>query len=115
MQEAEARSHAALYLWDYFYVSNRPERGDEKAWGMIERATCRIRESEVELRPSVAPDVRLRHARRIRNSARVALRHVEQLSVAPEKWAIDWLVQFEALASELIETLADPARHVVLD
>jgi hypothetical protein len=104
-------SGVILYLWDYFYVANAPEPGDEKAWGVIERATCRIRESEIYLGASTPPDVRVRHARRIRNAVRVALRNIERLSVAPERWVLDQLAELESHCDDL---LSAPPEQVVL-
>ena len=72
----------------------------------IERATCRIRESEPYLEAPLAPDVRTRNARRVRNAVRVALRQIERLSVKPEQWVIDRLGELEALTDDLIETLS---------
>jgi hypothetical protein len=111
---ASDRSHVVLYLWDYFYVSKYPEQGDEKAWGMIERATCRIRELEICLDPPTPADVRLRSARRMRAAVRVALRNIERLSAAPERWVIDRLVELERLTSDLVEAIQGPARNLVL-
>lgn len=111
---ANNRSDVVLYLWDYFYVSKYPERGDEKAWGMIERATCRIRDLEIYLDAPTPADLRLRSARRMRAAVRVALRNIERLSAAPERWVIDRLVELERLTSDLVETLHDSARDVVL-
>ena len=110
----DKRSHVVLYLWDYFYVSKHPEPGDEKVWGMIERATCRIRESEIYLDAPRPVDVRLRSARRMRAALRVALRNIERLSVSPEQWVIDHLVELERLTGDLIETLNDVVGDVVL-
>lgn len=109
-----SRSDVVLYLWDYFYVSKYPQRGDEKAWGMIERATCRIRECEIYIDAPRPVDVRLRNARRMRAAVRVALRNIERLSAPPERWVIDRLVELECLTSDLVETLNTSARDVVL-
>lgn len=111
---ANSRSDVVLYLWDYFYVGKVPEQGDEKAWSMIERATCRIRELELYLDAPTPTDVRLRSARRMRAAVRVALRNIERLSMAPERWVIDRLVELARLTSDLVEALRDPARDVVL-
>jgi hypothetical protein len=110
----DSRSDVVLYLWDYFYVSHYPERGDEKAWGMIERATCRIRELELYLDHPTPADVRFRSARRMRAAVRVALRNLERLSVSPERWVIDRLVELERLTSDLMATLNEAARDLVL-
>jgi hypothetical protein len=110
----DSRSDVVLYLWDYFYVSNYPEQGDEKAWGMIERATCRIRELELYLDEPTPADVRLRSARRMRSAVRVALRTIERLSVSPERRVIDRLVELERLTSDLVESLTAAARDLVL-
>lgn len=111
---ANNRSDVVLYLWDYFYVSKYPEPGDEKAWGMIERATCRIRECELYLEAPTPTDVRLRSARRMRAAVRVALRNIQRLSAAPERWVIDRLVELERLTNDLVETLHASPRGVVL-
>jgi hypothetical protein len=99
MHSPRTRSDAALELWDYFYLTKGPASGDEQPWGKIERATCRIRASEPDLD---APTLALRSARRIRDAARIALRQIERLSVAPERWTIDRLAEFEALASQML-------------
>jgi hypothetical protein len=111
---ADERADVVLYLWDYFYLSNHPEPGDEKRWGTIERATCRIRECEIDLDPPKPVDVRLRSARRMRAAVRVALRNIERLSTPPERWVIDRLVELERLANDLIETLNAAAHDLVL-
>ncbi len=103
-----------MYIWDYFYISNVSAPGDEKVWAMIERATCRIRESEALIHPSMAPDVRLRSARRMRNAARVALKQIEKLSVVPERWVMEQLAELEAVTSVLIEEASNAARSVVV-
>jgi hypothetical protein len=108
------RSEVALYVWDYFYVSNVPAPGDEKVWSAIERATCRIRESEIYLDAPIAPDARTRNARRVRDAVRDALRNIERLSVKPEQWVIDRLGELEALSDDLIDTLSAAAEETVL-
>jgi hypothetical protein len=109
----KTRSEVALYVWDYFFLANLPRPGDEKIWAAISRATCRIHESEQYLdHPPTPADVRIRHARRVRNAARVALRNIGRLSAEPARWAIDGLAELEAFANDLIQTLA--RRDVVL-
>jgi hypothetical protein len=108
------RSHAALYVWDYFFISNYPSKGDEKPWSSIERATTRIRESEMHLDPPTPSDVRVRHGRRVRSAARSALRNIGRLSVQPEQWVIDRLVELEALSHALIEELCIVARDLAV-
>jgi hypothetical protein len=102
MHQLKTRFEVALYVWDYFYLSQRPASGDEAAWAVIERATCRIRESEIYLGPSTPSHVRLRSARRVRNAVRTAMRHIKLLSVEPEQWVLDGLVTLESLADEAI-------------
>jgi hypothetical protein len=108
------RSDVALYVWDYFYVRHVPAAGDEVVWAVIERATCRILESEPSLRPPMPPDVRLRSARRVRSAARLARRKIELLSSEPERWVVDGLVELETHADDIIRTLSEVAKHVVV-
>ena len=108
------RSHIALYVWDYFFISNYPSKGDEKPWSAIERATTRIRESEMHLDPPTPPDLRVRHARRVRNAARAALRNIECLSVQPEQWVVDRLVELESFSNDLIKELSTVARDLAV-
>lgn len=102
----KTRSDVALYLWDYFYVSKAPAPGDEAVWAVIERATCRIRESEASLDTPAPPDVRLRSARRMRNAVRLALRKIETLSVKPEPWVVTGLGELEVFTDGVIQSLA---------
>jgi hypothetical protein len=104
-----------LDVWDYFYCSHYPCKGDEKPWATIERATHRIRASEMYLDPPRAPDLRLQHARRVRNAARVALRNIALLSIGPEPWVIDRLVDFEAFGHKLVRELSALARDFITD
>lgn len=112
--QSRDRSQVALYVWDYFFISNHPSKRDEKPWSAIERATTRIRESEVHLDPSTPPDLRVRHARRLRSAARAALRNIERLSVQPEQWVIDRLAELAAFSHELIEELSTAARDLAV-
>lgn len=112
--QSKDRSHIALYVWDYFFISNYPTRGDEKRWSVIERATTRIRESEIHLDPPTPADVRLRHARRVRGAARAALGNIEHLSAKPEQWVVDRLMELEAFSHELIEELSTVARDLAV-
>jgi len=112
--EAKDQSRLILYVWDYFYCANYPAKSDEKPWTAIERATSRIRESEFYLGPRNPPDVRVQHARRVRNSARVALRNIKQLSAQPEQWVVDGLVALEAFGDELVEEVASEARDLAV-
>lgn len=114
MPRTKTRADSALEIWDYFYIRNAPAPGDENVWGVIERATCRIRESEIYLELPFAPDVRLRSARRIRDAARRALQQIEQLSVVPERWVIDELADLEVVTVGLIEALSKSARNVII-
>jgi hypothetical protein len=113
MQRVKRRSEVALYVWDYFYIANVAPRNDEKAWQVIERATCRIRESETLLDPPTPVDVRIRNARRIRTAVRVAMQQIERLRVKPEQWVLDDLAHLAAVADHLIDVLA--AHPIVLD
>lgn len=109
------RSEAALYLWDYFYLSHGPAPGDEKAWGVIERAACRIRDTEYHLDARSPLDIRMRSARRMRSAVRTALKQIALLAAQPEPWVLRELAAFEALADATIRTLAESARQLVLD
>jgi hypothetical protein len=102
MHQLKTRSEIALYVWDYFYLSQQPALGDEVAWTVIERATWRILESETCLELSTPSDVRLRSARRVRNAVRAAMRHIKLLSVEPEQWVLDGLAALESLADDAI-------------
>ena len=115
MRRLKTRGEVALCVWDYFYISKVPHKGDEKPWSTIERATCRIRESEPFLDPPTPADVRLRNARRVRNAVRVARRQIGQLTAAPEDWVIRGLEELEALSDKLIQELCAQATQLVLD
>lgn len=117
MKHLSSDSERALYIWDYFYLANVPARGDEAAWGKIERATHRIRESEPYLdaskfsqwfRPAPSADERLRHARRVRNAVRLALRQIALLSTITETWVVDGLRRLDAAATTAIDELVKP-------
>ena len=113
MHRLETRFEVALYVWDYFYLDRRPAAGDETVWAVIERATERIRESESGLDPPTPSDVRLRSARRVRNAVRKAMRHIKLLSVPPEQWVVDGLVELGDLAESVILTVAAAGPIVV--
>lgn len=112
--QASDRSDIALYVWDYFYISHYPAQGDEGPWAAIERATIRIQQSVAYLDPPRPLDVRVQHARRVRNAARTALRNIERLSTRPEQWVVDRLVELEAHSGQLLQELAAAARDVVV-
>jgi hypothetical protein len=114
MHRLKTRFEVALYVWDYFYLSQRPAPGDETAWAVIERATWRIRESELYLDPSKPSDVRLRSARRVRNAVRTAMRHIKLLSVVPDQWVLDGLAALEAHADNAILAASAAAMGRVL-
>lgn len=102
-----------LYLWDYFYSAHVPRPGDEKVWGTIERAMCRLRESEPYLRGRHAVDIQLRHARRVRNAVRLALRKIDELSSRTDQWVLDELARLETFTAELIASLSASVPTVV--
>ena len=54
---------AALYVWDYFYLSRTPPAGEERLWRKIECATLRARESEPYLRAPCSVGERILHAK----------------------------------------------------
>ena len=111
MRRFKDRSEAVLYLWDYFYCANVPRRGDEEPWGKIERAMCRVRDSESHLETRYPVDIRLRNARRIRNAVRLAARNIEKLSSQTEQWVLDELARLETFATELIDSLSNKVRR----
>lgn len=112
----QERDHLALYIWDYFYLTHRPLPVDQAPWVRIEQATNRIRESQIYVdHPPTPVDVRLRHAKRVRNAARAALRAIAQLSVTPDAWTVDGLVAIEHSMELLAADLRDQARDLVVD
>lgn len=113
MRQFRDRSEAVLYLWDYFYCANVPRPGDEKAWGKIERALCRVRESEDYLDTPHAVDIRLRNARRVLNAVRLALRNIGELSSRTEQWVLDELARLETFTAALMESLSRSVPTVV--
>jgi hypothetical protein len=106
MSRFKDRSEAVLYLWDYFYCANAPRPGDEKTWGRIERAMCRVRDDESELDSRHPVDLQLRRARRVRNAVRLALRSIEELSSQPERWVLEELAKLETFTTELVASLS---------
>lgn len=100
------RHDMVLSLWDYFYVSQVPAPSDEEAWAAIERATCRIHASNGMLSDSMPPDVRLVHARRMRNAARLARKRIDELVVAPARWVVDALIEVEHFAGDMVAASA---------
>lgn len=112
--QLKTRSDIVLYVWDYFYIANMPQRGDELAWKRIERATCRIYESDHRLDAPTPPDIRLQAARRVRNAVRLALREIAGLSRAPEAWVVDGLLVLGGLIDEIIQTVSSGAAEVVV-
>jgi hypothetical protein len=114
MRRFQTRSEAALYLWDYFYVSNAPEPRDEKPWRRIENATQRIMELESSLRPTVPAETRLRSARLIRRAVRVVTGQIPRLHTRVPPWVREVLAVLEADATATIadlEQAAPPAVH----
>lgn len=109
------RDHLALYIWDYFYLANVPRPGEARPWASIERATERIRESQIYVDPPFPADVRLRHATRVRNAARAALRGISELSAPPARWVVDGLEELAQSMAALVEELRAPARELVVD
>ena len=105
MREFKSWGEALLYTWDYFYIANTPARGDEKAWATIERALCRVRESEYQSGETIPVDVRRPAVRRMRDGLRVAVRQTALLRVRPEAWVVAQLealrLRFEVLHHQL--------------
>jgi hypothetical protein len=98
----ERTSEAALYLWDYFYVSRYPTKGEAKAWRRIECATFRIRESETWLDARHPAPVRYKNARRVRRAVREVKRLVGQLESTVEPWVMEVVLHFESLAESVV-------------
>jgi hypothetical protein len=103
------RSDATLYLWDYFYVTNAPQPGDESVWQTIENAACRIRELEPLLRPPASHDEQLSHARRLRRAVRVIVSQLPRLKAEVAPWISEVLGSLEAEVSAII---AAPQQNV---
>ena len=94
---------AALYLWDYFYLSCSPTDNEAKVWRRIECATIRIRESEPYLADRYPAPVRLRNAKRVRRATREIVRLVGQLESVPDLWVGEAVGLLEGLAELAIE------------
>jgi hypothetical protein len=101
----ENRREATLYLWDYFYLTNAPQPGDESVWQTIENAACRIREFEPFLRPPASHDEQLRNARRLRRAVRVIVGQLPRLKAEVAPWISDVLRSLEAEVSAIIAAL----------
>lgn len=111
----ETASEAALYVWDYFYLAHIPAEGDEAPWAAIERATGRIRESIQYFTAPRPADVRVHHAKRVRRSVRIVMKNLALLSTETDRWVIEELARFAALADALIATHGQQAGDIVLD
>ncbi len=106
MWKFKSQSDAILYVWDYFYCANAPQPGDEVPWGKIERALCRVRESESYLDARHAVDIRLQHARRTLRAVRLTLKTIPELSSPPERWVVVELAKLESSTTKLVEELS---------
>ncbi len=100
---------AALYLWDYFYLSQYPTDSEVKPWRRIECATQRIRESEQFMTERFPPVVRLRNAKRVRRATREIVRLVGQLETIPDRRTALALGYLEALAENAIDDVKELA------
>jgi len=110
--ELRNSSEAALYLWDYFYLSRYPTDNEAKVWRRIECAATRIRESEPYLNEKCPAPVRHKNAKRVRRATREIVRLVEQLESVPEPWVGAAVGSLEGLAdSVIVETLEDARKH----
>lgn len=109
MRTFTSASEAALYLWDYFYLSVCPTENESKPWRRIECATIRIRESEQYLTARHPATVRIRNARRIRRAVREIVRCVPELETIPDDWIAVTLAYFEVLSEAIIKELAEEA------
>ena len=105
MRPFESRSQATLYLWDYFYVTNAPQPGDQSVWQTIENAACRILELEPLLRPPVSNGEQLRNARRLRRAVGVIVRQLPLLKAEVAPWISEVLASLEAEVSAIIAAL----------
>ena len=109
----QTRAEAALYLWDYFYVSNAPDPRDEKPWRKIEKATQRIRELESSVRLTVPAETRLRSARLLRRAIRVITDQLPRLHTEVAPWVHELLAVLELDATTIIAGLEQPAPPVI--
>jgi len=108
--EDRAISQGALYLWDYFYLSNAPAESESRAWRRIECATIRIRESEQLLRDKYPPAVRVKNAKRVRRAVREIVRlSTEALENLPDREVAVTLGMLEGYSQRIIDTHADEA------
>ena len=108
MRRFESRSEAALYLWDYFYVTHTPQPDDQAVWQRLERAACRILTAEAFLRPMVSNDEQLRNARRLLGAVRFIARHLPRLKAEVAPWIAEVIVSLETDASAVIAALQTP-------
>ena len=109
MRRFESRSQATLYLWDYFYLTNAPQPGDECVWQTIENAACRIRELEPFLGPPASSDERVRNARRVRRAVRVIVGQLPRLKAEVAPWISEVL---RSLETEVSAIIAAPQQNV---
>lgn len=100
---------AALYLWDYFYLSRVPTENEKRLWRRIECATIRIQESEPYMRDKFPAPVRFANARRVRRAAGEIARRLPQLESILEPWVSDTVEYFSALAQYVIAGTRDQA------
>ncbi len=105
---------AALYFWDYFYVTHYPADNEAKVWRRIECATIRIRESEPYLAEKYPAPVRFANGKRIRRAAREIVRLVDKLESVVEPWVGEMVGSLEVLAELVIEVSQEEASELPL-
>ena len=107
----ETTFEAALYLWDYFFLSRCPTKREARAWRRIECGTIRIRDSEAFLDERFPAPVRHEHAKRVRRATREIKRLAGELELTVEPWVMEVVAHFEALAELVVAVTRDEAEE----
>lgn len=111
MKEFSTHSDAALYLWDYFYISNLPSEAEAKTWRQIEFATDRIRNSISFIESHHSPALRIESAKLVCRAVREILRCIEKLDELPEGWIARVLGRLQGASETVIEEMSQPTFH----